>query len=480
MLAALRVVVIVQKLAGVLRRRGIDLFRQGANVLAGGSAVFRRALCTDGIERRHALFIGHRIAHALTAGTAHVVHADRRHGFDPVIDLRGAHRVAPAAADADDSDPVRIDRRVVRQEIDRRAEILDTHFGRFDPARIAAAFAVIRGIESQSNIAPLRQAAGVEPRGLLLHASERMADDDSGIFLGRIVIRREIKIADHVDAKAVSERDLPHLHSVLRRHGRRCGVGEQPFALQHFVQRHTSGIGFAAADPPFDDCQQVAQFIGCDSRVQGNAHVSLHHRLHASDSGQYRHRGDLPLGMGQHVALEKVGEEMLFEKHFDFGSQHGVIGFRRIRRDTGDLRENVASPFVFRASVGDRRRLAAPIHFDTGGLAPVEHADQSLQSAQSPRKSAVGVGVHHHLFQFVDGHAVVQPRSEGGFQSGEVAPSRQGGDRRDVLSFRVHSLFRFRGLCCGERSGAEHPHSQHVLFHGFFHYFRDFSVPPAL
>lgn len=48
--------------------------------------------------------------------------------------------------------------------------------------------------------------------------------------------------------------------------------------------------------------------------------------------------------MGQHVALEKVGEEVLFEKHFDFGSQHGVIGFRRIRRDTGDLRENVASP----------------------------------------------------------------------------------------------------------------------------------------
>ena len=207
--------------------------------------------------------------------------------------------------------------------------------------------------------------------------------------------------------------------------------------------------------------------------------MPLHHRFHTADSGQYRYRGDLPLGIGQHVAFEEVGEKVLFEKHLDFGSQHGVIGFRGIRRDTGNFSENVASPFVFRAGVGDRRRLAAPIHLGTGGLAPVEHGDQGLQPAQGPRKSAVGVGVYHHLFQFIDGHAVVQPCNEGRFQSGEVTPPREGGDCRDVLPFRVHSLFRFRGLCCGKRSGAEHSHSQHVLFHSLLHSFRSFSVPPV-
>ena len=378
MLSACGIVVVVQKFTGILRRRGIDLFRQGADVLAGGSAIFRRALCADGIERRHALFVGHRVSHALTAGTAHIVHADRRHGFDPVVDLRGAHRIAPAAANTDHSDSVCIDRRVVRQEIDRRAEILDTHFGRLDPTRIAAAFAVIGGVEGQCHITPLRQTAGVQPRGLLFHTAEGMAHDQRRIALRRVVIRRKIKIADHVDPKAVAERDFLHLHSVLRRYDRHFGVGEQPFALQHLVQHQASGIGFAATDLPFDDCEQVAQLTGCDTRVQGNAYMSFHHRLHAADSGQYRHRGDLPFGIGQHVAFENIGEEVLFEKYLDFGSQHGVIGFRSIRRNTGDFSEHVASPFVFRTAIGDRRRLAAPIHPDTGGLAPVEHADQGL------------------------------------------------------------------------------------------------------
>lgn len=236
-------------------------FPVGANVLAG-SAVFRRALCTDGIERRHALFIGHRIAHALTAGTAHVVHADRRHGFDPVVDLRGAHRVAPAAADADDS-ICRIDRRVVRQEIDRRTEILDTYFGRFDPARIAA-FAVIRGIESQGNIAPLRQAAGIEnPRS----APSRLRTDGRRWrhILGRINppgdkdrrprrCRKRFRNETFRTCTPFS----PTRPALRSRRAALCSTLRPAPHVQHRLRSGRPG-------PPFDDCQQVAQFIGFDS-----------------------------------------------------------------------------------------------------------------------------------------------------------------------------------------------------------------------
>ena len=246
MLAACGIVVVVEEIKGVLRRRSVDLFGQGADVPAGGSAVFRRALRTDGIERGHALFIGHRVAHAPAAGTTHIVHADRRHGFDAMVDLRGTHRITSAAANTDHADPVRVHSRMIRKEIDRRTEILHADFGRLDPARIAAAFAVIGSVERQRNIPRLRQATGVKPRGLLLYATERMADNQCRVSLRGVIARRKKKVADHVDQKAVPECNLLPPHSVPCFGDRRPGIGGQAFTLQHLVQHQASGICFTA------------------------------------------------------------------------------------------------------------------------------------------------------------------------------------------------------------------------------------------
>ena len=137
---------------------------------------------------------------------------------------------------------------------------------------------------------------------------------------------------------------------------------------------------------------------------------------------------------------------MFFEEYLDFRSQYCIVGFRRICRNSRNFCKNIASTFVLAAGIGYRRRFASPIVFDTFCLTLVEYRNQCLQSAQGTGKTAIGVGVYHHFFQLTDGHAVIQPVREDGFQFVEVSRTRKGCDLCNVLSFTVHNLFCFRCL----------------------------------
>ena len=124
---------------------------------------------------------------------------------------------------------------MVREEIDRRAEIIHSYFRRFHATWITAALTIVGRIESQCHITYFRELTGMKPRSLLLDTAERMTDDDGGIFLCWTIVCRKIKITDHIDQKTVVERYFLFLHTISYCHGRRFRSSGQTFALQHFV-----------------------------------------------------------------------------------------------------------------------------------------------------------------------------------------------------------------------------------------------------
>jgi hypothetical protein len=67
------------------------------------------------------------MAQAISTGSAHVAHADRRQGPDARIDLGGADDEAAACADPDGADPIRVDEGLGAEEVHRGAEVLGEH-----------------------------------------------------------------------------------------------------------------------------------------------------------------------------------------------------------------------------------------------------------------------------------------------------------------------------------------------------------------
>ena len=128
MLPALGIVIIIEEVNGKLWRILIHLFRQGANIPARSSTIFRRALTTDLIENRHTLLVGLRVAHALTAGTPHIVHTDGGKSLDTMVYLRSTDRITSSATDTDYTYLICIYSRMIREEIDCRAEIFHPYF----------------------------------------------------------------------------------------------------------------------------------------------------------------------------------------------------------------------------------------------------------------------------------------------------------------------------------------------------------------
>ena len=82
--------------------------------------------------------------------------AVRHHGGDARIDAAGIHRDGAAETRADGADPIRIDRRMLRQKFERIAQILNL-FEADDPAEFAFALAAAAHIETQRDVAEFAQ-----------------------------------------------------------------------------------------------------------------------------------------------------------------------------------------------------------------------------------------------------------------------------------------------------------------------------------
>jgi hypothetical protein len=80
-------------------------------------------LCDDFLSLLQSQTMSERV----TVRSAHIVHADGGNGFHARINLGGTDNKAPTAADAQNTDPLPVNKRLGAQEIDRSAEILGIH-----------------------------------------------------------------------------------------------------------------------------------------------------------------------------------------------------------------------------------------------------------------------------------------------------------------------------------------------------------------
>lgn len=61
--------------------------------------------------------------------------------------------------------------------------------------------------------------------------------------------------------------------------------------------------------------------------MQAYCGMASEHRLYATHSGKDGHRGKFTLPIGQQVALEEVGEQVLFEESLDVGANTAYPAF---------------------------------------------------------------------------------------------------------------------------------------------------------
>ena len=133
--------------------------------------------------------------------TGHVVHGHSRSSFDTGVNCCGIDRHTAPAADADDTDALRVNILLHGEEVHRCAEILGVDVRRCHIARLTAAFAGIGRVKGNRQKANLRHFLRVQTGGLLLYRTERTADGNGG-QLALCVLRR-IHIRRQCDAVAV-------------------------------------------------------------------------------------------------------------------------------------------------------------------------------------------------------------------------------------------------------------------------------------
>ncbi len=160
--------------------------------------------------------------------------------------------------------------------------------------------------------------------------------------------------------------------------------------------------------------------------MQADQYVAVCHRLHTAHAGENGHRSEFALAVSQQVALEKVSEQMLFQKAFDSRGEYGISCFRSIRRHTRYFGKYVASAFVTTAVVFGYRRFPTDGIVDAASFALVHYLHEGLNGPQAARKSAVGVGVNQHFVHLVDGHTDLQSLRECLFQMFQIAFARIG------------------------------------------------------
>src|SRR5687768_4851711 len=139
MLRARRSVVVVA-LAVELRRalrEASGAVRNHRHELHGLATGFTGASLRRVSQTLHALFVRDR-SHALAACFAEVEGADGRDRLHPQLGLRLTERVAAAGTDAQRTDALAIDLRMLRKEIDRAADVIEALRRHFHQPRLAA------------------------------------------------------------------------------------------------------------------------------------------------------------------------------------------------------------------------------------------------------------------------------------------------------------------------------------------------------
>ena len=122
------------------------------------------ALAAQLLQRLRALFEGDAVVVAARHHTRHVVHGADRDRLDALVHGDGIQRHSAPAADAENADPLAIDRGVPAEVVDDRAEIFGVDVWRGDVARLAAAFSGVGRIEGQRDEAALRHRLRVKAR----------------------------------------------------------------------------------------------------------------------------------------------------------------------------------------------------------------------------------------------------------------------------------------------------------------------------
>ena len=158
------------------------------NRMGRAALEFRVALLGEAVEDAVAFLFSHRVTEALAEQAVVVVHDDRRDRLDASVDLRRAEAEGAAAAHADHADAVPAHKGTRAQVVDGCAEVLDEAVGRRDVARLAAAVAVERWVEGESDESAQGHVLGIDPRALLLDAAIGRPDDDRGVLLGLVEV----------------------------------------------------------------------------------------------------------------------------------------------------------------------------------------------------------------------------------------------------------------------------------------------------
>ena len=203
------VVIVLDKIRSVLRQRVDD---------AACSCVFSAliVLCSLGVDRHPCTVARFLIVFAVKITVAryarHIVHGRSNCRFDSCVNTGSLQCHAAPAANAYNSDALRIDVVLNRQKINSRLKILYVDIRRMHCSGKTAGFSRKRRVEGNGEKSTFRHRLGIQTGGLFFTGSERSADGNrrqfSLRFLGNVHIGRKR------NAKVIDEGHLPMAYLV--------------------------------------------------------------------------------------------------------------------------------------------------------------------------------------------------------------------------------------------------------------------------
>ena len=199
--AGLVIIVVVFHEERRVIRQGID---HAASEFVFAGLKVCEPLCAHGFLRLVAGFLavgGVEVSLRVHAG--HVVHRGSDRGFDAGIEGCSIDRHAAPAADADDTDAVRIGLLMQGKKIHRGHEVFGIDVGRSHVPDVPAALAGKGRVEGKGEEAALRHGLRVQAGALFLHGPEGTGNGDRGKLSFRIL--RYVQVCRERDAVAVHE-----------------------------------------------------------------------------------------------------------------------------------------------------------------------------------------------------------------------------------------------------------------------------------
>ena len=234
-------IIVLHEEGRVLRQR----IHYTAAKLIASAAVIHDTLSVQCLAGGISGILIHGVKVAVGIDAAHIVHGHGSSGLHTGIDRRCVQRETTPTTDADDTNTLRINSVVQRQEIHRRLEILRIDIRRCHISGLTAALTSKGGIEGNRQKTPFRHRLGIQAGALLLHRAKGAAHGDGGqfslCFFGQIHIRRQ------GDAITVYKSHLAMIHFFA------LGESLVPFLRQYqlFCLHHDLFLPFTLFLSPF-------------------------------------------------------------------------------------------------------------------------------------------------------------------------------------------------------------------------------------